>query len=96
VRLLTPDEEKKLLDALGTDTYSTAILLDLSAGLRLGELLGLRWEDVDLDAGALKVQQSIARLKSDKGPTKTSLVFQPLKTKKSQRTVPIPESVVAI
>jgi integrase len=94
MRVLTPDEEKKLLDTLGTDTYSTAILLDLSTGLRLGELLGLRWEDVDLDAGILRVQQSIARLKNDGGTTKTSLVFQPLKTKKSQRSVPIPESVV--
>jgi integrase len=94
MRVLTPDEEKKLIAALGTDTYSTAILLDLSTGLRLGELLGLRWEDVDLNAGRLKVQQSIARLKSDGGATKTSLIFQDLKTKKSQRTVPIPKSVI--
>jgi hypothetical protein len=40
MRVLTPDEEQKPITTLGTGTYSTAILLDLSTGLRLGELFG--------------------------------------------------------
>ena len=35
--------------------------LDLATGLRRGELLGLKWADVDLDRGMLKIQRAISR-----------------------------------
>lgn len=40
------------------------IILDLYTGLRLGELLGLTWENVDLKRGRLSVRQTVNRLKS--------------------------------
>ncbi|MGX5694801.1 tyrosine-type recombinase/integrase [Agromyces soli] len=62
--------------------------LAYSVGLRRGELLGLRWSDVDLDAGMIHVRQTMQRLGSAHGR-----VFGPPKTARSRRSVPIPARV---
>ena len=62
----------------------------LNTGKRLGELLGVRWADVDLDAGTVVVQQTLE--KSGRTPR-----FGPPKTKDSRRTIPLlPELVDAL
>ncbi|MGO4144151.1 tyrosine-type recombinase/integrase [Paenarthrobacter sp. YAF11_1] len=59
------------------------ILLAVGTGLRLGEVCGLRWSDVDLESGALVVRQQ-AQLQAKE------VVFQPVKTKAGQdRWVPL-------
>lgn len=63
-------------------------LLAATTGLRLGEVLGLRWTDVDQEAGTVTVQQTLQRTKT-KG-----LAFKPPKTRKSRRTVPLPRMTV--
>ena len=56
--------------------------LDLATGLRRGELLGLKWTDVDLDRGVLKIQRAISRQNG-------KVVEAPLKTKNAYRTLPL-------
>jgi integrase len=59
-------------------------------GLRRGELLGLRWCDVDLKTGILQVRQTLVRTKNhDKG--KTQIIFSNPKTPLSRRDIPILE-----
>jgi len=53
-------EAKRLIDA-GEGEWQSMILLGLKTGLRQGELLALRWEDVDLVAGKLRVARSVTR-----------------------------------
>ncbi|HET7695710.1 MAG TPA: site-specific integrase, partial [Vicinamibacterales bacterium] len=55
----------------------------LACGLRLGEVTGLRWEDVDLERGELRIRVQLQALKKQ-------LVLQELKTEKSQRTLALP------
>lgn len=57
------------------------------SGLRQGELLGLKWEDVDLDTGALTVRRILSRVRGAAG---TEPIFGEPKTKKSRRTVAVP------
>ncbi len=52
-------EEAERLTAAADGEWKTMLLVALRTGLRHGELLGLRWEDVDLVAGKLLVRQSI-------------------------------------
>lgn len=61
----------------------------LTLGLRRGELLGLRWSDVDFIAKTLSVRQTILRVNGQ-------LVFTPPKTDRSRRTVPIPAPTLAL
>jgi integrase len=50
----------------GTNVHDrVTVLLALLAGLRLGEVRGLRWEDIDLDEGILKVERSISADEKD-------------------------------
>ena len=51
---LTAEQVRRLLDA-APDRYCPLYLLAVSSGMRLGELLALRWADVDLDGGSLRV-----------------------------------------
>jgi integrase len=60
---LTFEEAERLVNALdGRDAeWRTMILVALKTGLRLGELIALRWEDVDLHAGKLVVRRNCVR-----------------------------------
>jgi len=63
--------------------------LALGTGLRRGELLGLKWQDVELDKGTVTVRRTLAR-------TKDGLVLQEPKSQASRRTVVLPEEVVKV
>ena len=77
-----------LREARATGVYEL-YYTDLATGLRRGELLGLKWEHVDLENGLLRVKRQVARING---------VVQelPLKTKNSYRTIPLSEDTVAV
>jgi integrase len=59
-RFLDFEEAGRLVDGAEPE-WRACILLGLRAGLRLGELLALRWSDVDLDGGRVVVRRALAR-----------------------------------
>ncbi len=59
---LTPDQARAFLDAVRSDRLVALYSVALSLGLRQGEALGLRWEDVDLDAGTISVRKQVQRI----------------------------------
>lgn len=77
VKPLNPTQVKALRSAASGDRLEALYIVAIHTGLRRSELLGLRWTDVDLDAGMLSVQRSL-----DKDGT-----FNPPKRNKSRRTV---------
>ena len=68
------------------------IVTGLMCGLRPGELLGLRWEDVDFDAGVIRVRKCLKAL-PDPETGKLRLVLEDLKTEQSRRTIQMPRLV---
>lgn len=82
-RALTLDEARKLLQVLDGHRLEALYVCALTVGLRRGELLGLRWSDVDFDAGTLAVRQTVLRVDGQ-------LRFDRPKTDRSLRTVPVP------
>lgn len=63
-------------------------LVGLALGLRQGEALGLWWDDLDLDAGLLRVRRALQRRRGG------GLVFTEPKTQRSKRTIPLPAQLV--
>ncbi len=76
-------EVGRLLEVAGGTRLAVPVLLAVTTGLRRGELLGLRWQDVDLDGGKLAVRQSLEQ-------TKAGLAFKQPKTQKGRRVVTLP------
>lgn len=59
IRVLTSEEVKRLLYVVRGERFETLYVLAVTTGMRQGELLGLKWEDVDLDAGTLRVRRTV-------------------------------------
>jgi integrase len=85
---LSPEQARQFLDAARGDRLEAVYTVALSLGLRMGEILGLRWQDVDLDAPTLSVNQAIYRM-AGKG-----LVAAEPKTDRSRRTLFVPDGVL--
>jgi len=85
---LTPEQAKVLIEKSADDRHRALWVTALATGLRQGELLALRWEDIDLDEGRLRVRHSLANV----GGT---LVLQEPKTDRSRRSIALPEVVIA-
>jgi len=80
---LTLDQATALLQAARTHRLGALFSVALACGLRLGEATGLRWDDVDLDTGEVRIRQQLQVVD-------TRLVLQPLKTEQSRRTLVLP------
>lgn len=86
-RGLSVTDARKLIESTKKDRFHALYVLAVYLGLRRGELLGLRWTDVDLDAGVLTVRHTLQRVNGE-------LIFKQPKTRASVRTVPLPAPVV--
>jgi integrase len=61
LRVWSPEQTRAFLAAVANDRLFAAWLLAATTGMRRGELLGLRWEDIDLDTGVVRVAQARVR-----------------------------------
>ena len=98
-RLLVDSEiesiEGHMLD--GTDPVKLGILLCMHAGLRLGELAGLRWGDISDENRLVHIRHSVQRVKNpEESGRKTSLCLVTPKFKNAVRDVPLPEELIPI
>lgn len=87
---LTAEEAGRVLAAAKAHRLHALFELALGCGLRRGELLGLRWTDIDFDRAVVTVQQSVQR-RRDTG----ALVTLPTKSAASHRQVPTPATAEA-
>ncbi len=86
---LTADEAPQFLVATRGHRLHALFELALHTGLRKGELLGLRWEDLDLDAGTAAIRRTLQRTST--GGLTTTL---PTKTRASERRIALPTRCV--
>jgi len=84
---LSPAQALVFLEAARGDRLEALYVLAINAGLRQGELLGLRWQDMDLEGGKLQVRQQLTR-------TKDGLTFTTPKSAKSRRSIKLTSSAV--
>ncbi len=74
------------LKAIQGHPYERLFLVDLFTGMRQGELLGLKWEDIDFKAGTILIRRQLIREKKKGG----QFLLAPLKNNKTRRITPAP------
>ncbi|WP_294483432.1 site-specific integrase [uncultured Ruminococcus sp.] len=96
VTKISDTEQKKLVSYLKANMSLTAfgILLSLFMGLRIGELCGLKWEDVDFKHKTLYIRRTVQRISSADGNRKTKVVISAPKSATSFREIAIPDMLM--
>lgn len=84
----TPDQARAFLEAVRGHKLEALFVVALSCGLRQGEIVALRWEDLDLEGRILTVRRTLRWVGG-------KLTFVEPKTEKSRRTIALPRVVVA-
>lgn len=89
IRFFTVDEQRRFINALPDDASGRALYFILGTGLRLAELSGLRWSDIQ--ANQFTIAQTIRRNRNfdDMDSRRTSLQVSTPKTKAGRRTIPL-------
>ncbi len=89
MQVLSPKEVGRFLVRAKEEGYYEIFLLELSTGMRRGEILGLQWKDLDFTDGSLRISRQVL-------PAEGGVLVQPPKTKSSLRTIILPPYMLEI
>lgn len=89
IQVLTPEQVRKLLETSREDRFYALFALAVSTGMRKAEILGLRWQDVNLEKGEVRITRALHRLRDG------TVVIQEPKTAKSRRVIPLTPLVLS-
>ncbi|GGC96286.1 tyrosine-type recombinase/integrase [Enterococcus wangshanyuanii] len=96
VQALSIKDQNRLIKEVDTNQKFFSIILALQTGLRIGEICGLKWEDIDFEDNTLGVNRTILRIPTtDTGVRKTEIVEITPKSQNSSRRIPISDSLRA-
>ena len=101
MRVLSVEEQRRLLQTIHLHRLGFAILLDLATGLRIGELCALKWSDVNFNKQTIKISRTLQRIKKsmgekNSGSGNTAILEGNVKTNSGFREIPIPDNVFAM
>src|SRR5262249_17159803 len=88
IEILDPEQIKAVLQELRGHVLYPIVVLGLATGARRGELVALRWGDIDLENGKIRIERSFEQ-------TNTGLSIKAPKTKAGRRVVTVPSSITA-
>lgn len=100
VEVFSRDSQRKLLNYLrnNLDFRNIGLLICLNTGMRIGEICALRWEDIDMDEGVIRISRARQRvyLIEDDGSSYTKVMEDNPKTVNSQREIPLSRELRSI
>jgi integrase len=88
IHFLTPEQARAFLEAVKGSRFEAAYTSAVSLGLRQGEVLGLKWDDVNLETGLLTVRAALQRV------NKKLTRIEP-KSSTSRRSIQLPDACIA-
>lgn len=97
IEVFTLDEQQTFINFIGKHRLKALFLIALGTGLRVGEILSLKWANLDLINRTVTVNSSLKRVaihNPKMGEPKTELIQQSPKTKYSKRTIPVPSNLI--
>ncbi len=80
IKPLSSEQVQTFLKSIEGNRLEAMFVLGITTGLRQGELLGLKWEDIDFEVGVIRVRRTLSK-------SNHSLVFAPPKSCKGHRSV---------
>ena len=89
MQVLAPEEIQRLLIQAKEDGCFELLLLELSTGLRRGEICALQWDDLNFRTGELRVERQVHRVRGE-------LMVSPPKTKAGNRSLILPAPVLGV
>lgn len=98
LNLLSETEQKKFQKYLSgnIDNTKIGIMLSYYTGLRIGEVCGLKWSDIDFKNHTLTIRRTVQRIMKKNGSRSTELIVSSPKSKTSERTIPIPDFLYSL
>lgn len=97
MQVLTLDEQRALQNVIQGERLGIGILLSLFTGIRLGELLGLKFQDIDFEAKTISIRRTLNRLKVFDNPNKkTEIIIGEPKTANAKRIIPLQDFLIPI
>ncbi|MFD1900679.1 tyrosine-type recombinase/integrase [Enterococcus termitis] len=89
------NREQKILEALAfRESNCSPTILALYSGMRIGEISGLKWADIDFDKGLIRVHRTISRIIDEHSTrNKTELISSSPKTAYSSRVIPLAKNL---
>jgi integrase len=87
MKVLTPQQARRFLEAAKGTRFEALWVVAVTSGMRQGEMLGLRWDDIDLDRGVVTVRTTLQRLDGE-------WQFNQPKSLKSRRQVALAPSAI--
>ena len=96
IEYFNTEEIKQLKKAFKGNKFENLVLVALGTGLRQGELLALKWENVHLDEGYLEVKETVKKVYvfDDKGNKEIKTIYNTPKTSNSIRRVDLPTKII--
>lgn len=105
LHILSDNQIQQLISCLMEEKsrISTGILLSIYTGIRVGELCGLQWRDIDFASGTMKINRTVSRIKNleyhkedNPNQPKTVVIVSTPKSLSSIRDIPIPEFLLEL
>lgn len=98
MRVLSKTEQDRLLRYLMSDPNecNMGILVCLFTGLRVGEICGLKWEDISFSEQTIHIHRTMQRIQDREGPTRTRVILSLPKSPSSVRIIPIPGELLQV
>lgn len=90
------NDQKALVGYLkeNINTTSFGIMISLFMGVRIGELCGLQWSDVDFENKTLRINRTVQRISAAEGNRKTKVIISTPKSQSSRRVISIPDCLM--
>ena len=97
IEVLTTDQQTIFVEKAKETYMGNMYVFDLCTGMRLGELLGLKWSDIDFQTQQLHIHRTLSKVKDpDKPDESWHLAFGAPKTPASERTTPLHQTAVKL
>ena len=97
INVLTQEQQNAFVEQAKVTYMGVVYIFDLCTGMRLGELLGLKWQDIDFEQNQLHIRRILRKVKDpDNADEHWHLEFGTPKTLSSERTIPLNDTAIKV